>query len=67
MRPALFCGMVCGVLNELAWKVSAWRKLKAFAALPPAERAAAIARYDFCERPSLRHAQLRCSVLLRLQ
>ena len=63
VRPALFCGMVCGVLNELAWKVSAWRKLKAFAALPPAERAAAIARYDFCERQpsSLRHAQLRCS------
>ena len=63
VRPALFCGMVCGVLNELAWKVSAWRKLKAFAALPPEERAAAIARYDFCERQpsSLRHAQLRCS------
>ena len=47
IRPALFCGILLGVANEVLWKLAALRTLRRFAQLPPQARVAVCERFDF--------------------
>ena len=51
IRPALFCGILLGVANEVLWKLAALRTLMRFAQLPPQARVAVCEYIKYSSHP----------------